>query len=46
MPKPLGNTGGAKLDKQGHTTSGKHGTDPNKQPAGTRGTPRDLSIKG
>lgn len=40
----LGKTGQATIDKQGHTTSGAHGTDPNPTSHAKNKT-RDLNLK-
>lgn len=37
-------TGNAPIQKQGHTTNGQFGSNPQAQPKG-RGSARDLSIK-
>ena len=37
-------TGNAPIVKQGHTTNGQFGSDPNKQPKG-RSSTRDLTVK-
>lgn len=45
MPKPIGsNTGNAQIVKQGHTSTGTIGDDPNMKGKGNR-TPRDLGVK-
>ncbi len=46
MPKPTiqSKTGNAQIKKQGHTTDGAHGSDPNKQPR-FGGKVRELNIK-
>jgi hypothetical protein len=42
--RPSG-TGSAPIKKQGHTTDGNYGSDPNFKGKGQR-PPRDLSVKG
>lgn len=44
MKPSTGNTGNATIDKQGHTTTGQYGADPNARPT-SRKTPRDLNLK-
>lgn len=42
MPAPMSNKpGNAKIDRTGHTTNTKHGSDPNAR-ASSRPAPRDL----
>lgn len=40
----IGKTGNAPIKKQGHTTDGRHGSDPNKGVKGGRSV-RDLTAK-
>lgn len=44
MKPSTGNTGNATIDKQGHTTTGQYGADPNAMPT-SRKKPRDLNLK-
>lgn len=46
MPKPIAsNTGNAPIKRQGHTSSGKHGSNPDAKPRGYPSEPRNLTIK-
>lgn len=45
MPKQYQQkTGSASIDKQGHTTTGQYGQNPDAQPT-SRKSPRDLTMK-
>lgn len=41
--QPVGKTGSATVNKQGHTTDGQHGSNPNAKVKG-RGTVQDLHV--